>query len=77
MCSMHDYGVCLIFQWCSGRICRPGCHKSLPELKGGEFKKCKCPGKSKSLTGLQSWLIMLFYPTQNYFKLESLVSARK
>lgn len=36
--------VCLrfFFQWCSGRICWPGCHKSLPELKGRKCKKCKC-----------------------------------
>ncbi len=43
MCLDVDYmTTCvLVLQWCSGRIRRPGCHKSLPELEGRKCEKCK------------------------------------
>lgn len=53
----HDHSVCvcvcLVFQRCSGWIRRPGCHKSLPELKGRDREKCKCV----------AWMLMEFSNT--------------
>lgn len=66
----------LFFSGAQGEYAGLAAIKAYLNSKGESSRSVSVLERAK-VTGLQSWLIILFYPTQNYFKLESLVSARK